>query len=601
MFEFIKEKSSNVGALCNFLKNETNIEYLKFVNNNTPVELPTLPEKICYMVNNMTELPLCTCGSLRKFIGFKLGWRVTCGKKECFVESRKITNIEKWGVDNPLKNAEIREKVKSTLIEKWGVDHPMKSEVVKQNFKSTMLGKWGVEWAQQNKEISEKSAVTFNSNPNKSEIVKKRSQSNKNKSDDEKVKIEIKKKQTKIEKWGSLEHYYQHFSDKIKETSQKKWGVNHHMSSPNVIQKRVQSYISGVTDKIINKLPSNIKYISRELNDNGTDSKINLICGDCQNEFTINRQYLNFRIDSVQNPCLNCNPNLHGKSQMESEVYDFVKSIYPGVIEKNIRGVISNEIDIYLPDKKIAIEFNGLFWHSEIYKEKMYHFNKTKECLEKDISLIHIWEDDWILKSEIIKSILSNKISESKKIGARHCEIKEITSNSLVKEFLDKNHIQAFVGSSVKIGLFFRGELVSIMTFGKLRRSLGSKSTGETWELIRFCTKLNYVVVGGASKLFQYFIKKWRPKEVISYSDTSRGVGNLYQKLNFKFCHDTEPNYYWIVDNIRRHRFNFRKDKLVKLGHNIDSTEVEIMHRLGHTRIFDCGSKKWSWVANLKD
>jgi hypothetical protein len=272
MLEVIKQKSSNIGALCNFLK--ANTDYLKFVHDNSPDELPTLPEKICYVVNSMTELPICRCGKVKKFIGFKWGWRVTCGDKICFVESRKETNLEKWGVDNPTKNSEIRKKIKSTNLEKWGVDHPMKSEVVKQNFKSTMLERWGVEWAQQNKEISDKSVATFHSNPNKSEIIKDRVERFVNKSPEEKAEIEMKKIQTKIENWGSIDFFYKHFSEKVKETSQRKWGVDHHMSAPNIIDKRIQSYINGVTNKIINKLPTNIKYLSRELNVGGTDSKI---------------------------------------------------------------------------------------------------------------------------------------------------------------------------------------------------------------------------------------------------------------------------------------------------------------------------------------
>jgi hypothetical protein len=277
----------------------------------------------------------------------------------------------------------------------------------------------------------------------------------------------------------------------------------------------------------------------------------------------------------------------------ENKLFEYIESIYGGEILKNVRNIISKELDIYLPHLKLAFEFNGLYWHSELFKDKNYHLNKTKDCLSNGIELIHIWEDDWENKQEIVKSIIINKLGKSYRIWARDCEIKEIGDNKLVREFLEKNHIQGFVGSKVKIGLFFNNELVSLMTFGNLRKSLGQNPKNGHFELLRFCNKLNTSVVGGASKLFKFFIKKWKVDRVISYSDNSRGVGNLYNKLGFKSINNSNINYYWIVDGIRKNRFIFRKDKLIKEGYDLSKTEVQIMKELGNFRIFDCGSKKW--------
>jgi hypothetical protein len=132
------------------------------------------------------------------------------------------------------------------------------------------------------------------------------------------------------------------------------------------------------------------------------------------------------------------------------------------------------------------------------------------------------------------------------------------------------------------------------MTFGNLRRSLGHKSKTDHYELIRFCNKLSVSVIGGASKLLSYFIKKYNPVELLSYSDNSKGLGGLYEKLGFELISETEPNYYWVVDGVRKHRFNFRKDKLVKNNFDKDKSEVQIMTEMGYYRIFDCASKKWS-------
>ena len=134
---------------------------------------------------------------------------------------------------------------------------------------------------------------------------------------------------------------------------------------------------------------------------------------------------------------------------------------------------------------------------------------------------------------------------------------------------------------------------MSLMTFGSLRRSLGQIKKQNEFEMIRFCNKKMTSVVGGASKMIKYFINKYNPIEIISYSDSSRSNGNLYENLGFEFVKETPPNYNWVIDNVRKHRFNFRKDRLVKQGFDSNKTEIEIMRDRGYYRIWDCGSKKW--------
>jgi hypothetical protein len=133
------------------------------------------------------------------------------------------------------------------------------------------------------------------------------------------------------------------------------------------------------------------------------------------------------------------------------------------------------------------------------------------------------------------------------------------------------------------------------MTFGSLRKSLGYTNSENRWELLRFCNKAGVTVVGGASKLFSHFIKDYLVEEVISFCDYSRSDGNLYQKLGFTFSHLSEPNYYYIVDGLRKHRFNYRKDRLVKGGANSELSESKIMSDLGYNRIYDCGMQKWTF------
>jgi len=595
----IEMSGKNIGSLCLFLKNKKNCDYLTYLNDNTKyLNDVTLSERIYYFVNNIYQTNLCICGKPLSFIGFKGGHRKSCGDKVCYSVKRKETCIDKYGVDNPKKSKEILQKEKVGILNRWNGSHYMMNDDVKLRFKESMIKNHGVEWAQQSDIISKKSRESYSNNLNLPESLKKRSEKFFNKSIIDRDNIVTKRKNTIIEKYGSIDNFYNYLNYKVKEKSILNHGVNHHMSHPDIIKKRVDSYKKGVTDKLIDILPINLEYVGRGLNNNEIDSIISIKCLDCGDNFDINRQLLKFRIDRSDDVCLKCNPILCGRSKMKLDVLEFIKLNYTGDIISNTRSVIDNEIDIYLPDLGLAFEFNGLHQHSDLHKDKYYHINKSNDCLDKDIQLIHIWEDDWVYKTNIIKSIILNKIGNSDRIFARKCVIKEV-DNKLVRSFLVDNHIQGFVGSKIKLGLFHNDELVSLMTFGSLRKSLGYNSKENSYELLRFCNKLNSSVIGGASKLFKHFTKSYEVNQVISYSDTSRGVGNLYEKLGFKFSHNSDPNYYWVINNIRKHRFNFRKDRLVSLGYDKEKTEIQIMNELGYYRIFDCGSKKWIKDINI--
>ena len=594
MRDKIKEMANNnIGSLCLFLKNDKNKSYLNEILSNIPdgIDDLSLSEKVLYYLSN-NDIQVCKCGEFKKFIGFKNGWRETCGKIECVVNSRKDTCIEKWGVDNPKKSKEILEKEKENIKKRWNGEHYMKSDSVQNKFKKTMNERWGVDWAQQSTEISSKSIETWNNNENKDEIKEKRKESFMKTFNENKDEILLKKDNTIKENWGSKENLYDHINSKIREKSIENWGTDHHLSSSEIILKRVNSYQETITKKITSDLPENIRYINRKCNKNNTDIIIKLFCIDCNEITEINRQYLVLRKNGGINPCMKCVPQLSGKSGLEIELLNFIKENYNGQIISNTKSIIDGEIDIYLPDINLAFEFNGLYWHSEEYKNKLYHKRKTDSCLELGINLIHIWEDDWIYKKDIVKSMILNRIGKSLKIGARKCEIIDLSnSNDIVRNFLNENHIQGWVTSKYKFGLSYNEELVCLITFGKLRKV--TNNNGGDYELLRFCNKKEVSVIGGFSKLLNYFIKNNNIKKVISYSDTSRGLGDVYNKIGFNLISETEPNYYWVIDGVRKHRFNYIKDILVKMGNSDKMSEIEIMNSLGHNRIFDCGSKKW--------
>jgi hypothetical protein len=292
--------------------------------------------------------------------------------------------------------------------------------------------------------------------------------------------------------------------------------------------------------------------------------------------------------------------NISHQSNEELKLLEFIKSIYSGEIIENAKNIIPNsEIDIFLPQLKIGIEYNGLYWHSEkAGRGKYYHLNKTLGAKKQNIRLIHIFSDELNNNENIVKNKLKSIIGlNTDKIYARKCVVKEVTNIKEKNDFLNKNHIQGKDKSKIKLGLYYNDELVSIMTFCHPRIALGGKPTTKKWELSRYATSIQ--VVGGASKLLKHFINYYNPQEIYSYSDNrwSDWDNNMYIKLGFKFVNRTSPGYYYTKNFTERiHRFNFRKSKLKQKGINIEGkTEHEIMDSLKYYKVWDCGVAKFEW------
>jgi len=288
-------------------------------------------------------------------------------------------------------------------------------------------------------------------------------------------------------------------------------------------------------------------------------------------------------------------------SKAEIEIRDFLKS-HIEIIHSD-RTIMENrkEVDIFIPSKNIALEYNGLYYHSDKFQEEDYHLRKTEDCLKKNIKLIHIFEDEWKTKQDIVKSRLLNLIGKTdRKIYGRETTVKEIDSKTH-KEFLQENHIQGAVGAKTKLGLFYKEELVSVMSFGELRKNLGSKKQKGVYELLRFCNKLNTNIVGGASKLLKHFEVNYDYDKIISYADRRWSNGELYETIGFTKESISKPNYFYTRGSNRENRFLYRKDVLVAQGHDKNKTEKQIMKELGYNRIYDCGSLKYIKTKNQKE
>jgi hypothetical protein len=580
-------------------------------------------QMIWHWVNDYPDYCLCKCG---KGLSFNRNWmngyKKSCSAKcaqnnESVKEKRKKTNLEKWGVDNVAKldsvkekqastnkerygatssfqNKDVRDKWKESFKSKWGVDTPFHLEDFKEKSKKTNLEKYSVEYFVQSQEYIDKSIET-NKKKYGSEWY---TQTNE---------YLEKSKNTSIEKWGvdhysktkeykeSVNNYYREiygvdwyfqsndFKEEYKKEMLDKYDVEHYTKSDEY-KETIRS--KEHQDKLLNN--RKLFYQNKGfdfISDSNRKPFVILKSSKCNHEFEIHPSTLQRRIGVDIECCSVCNP-FNGSSGQEDSLSEWISSLGFGIIKNDKSLIYPMELDIYIPDKKLAFEYNGLYWHSDLYKYNHYHLEKTKKCKESGIQLIHIWEDDWIYKKDIVKSIIRGYLGVNSKLFARKCSIKEVTDNSLVNDFVDNNHIQGKTTYSLALGLFYENEMVSCMLFHKPKKE---------YELVRFCSRINMNVVGGASKIFNYFIDNYKFDSVTTFSDISMFTGDVYKNMGFHFVHRTPPNYWWIVDGIRKHKFNYSKSKLVKEGFDSDKSEIQIMRERGFYRIFNCGLDKWIW------
>jgi len=552
-------------------------------------------------VYNIIDTPNCLeCDNTVSFIDSISGYRKYCTRK-CMVNSdyiknqRKKTCIKKYGVDNPSKNEKIKESVKKTNNEKFGVDYPMMSENIKVKSKLYFKKEYGVDNPSNVPEVQKKRTKTMmerygvncytktNEFIIKCQHTKLNNHQNKNYNNREKA-METMMYRYGHESFTQTEEYVK----KSKYTSIERYGKEYYTQTSEY-RKRINDIIFY---KNIEYFESRgykmVKYINNDL--------VNLKCLKCGDVYEITKQLFRKRHSDNDEICINCNPITSNTSKQESEMCDFIANNYQGEVIRNYRHQYG-EIDFYLPEEKIGFEFNGLYWHSSLFKPRNYHQQKSINFKSEGIHLIHIWEDDWLFKSDIIKSRILNLLKMSVKIYARKCIIKYLNKKESC-EFLQKNHLQGNIGSKVKIGLYHQDELVSLMTLGGKRISTGLKNKENEWEMLRFCNKIGHTVVGGASKLIKFFLKNHKCYNIISYADASWSQGHLYESIGFVNNGITDPNYYYFKNKRRLNRFSFRKDKLVENGHNKEMTEREIMESLKYYRIYDSGSYKFEITPN---
>ena len=448
---------------------------------------------------------------------------------------------------DPVTKENIRTKQKLTFQKKYNGKHPMSLPETQAKHRATLKQKYGVEHALQSKACTDKAKAT------KQTRYGDINYNNNNKC-----------KQTKLEKYGN-ENYNGH----EKRTETKYESILEHWKHLTPMFTEVE--FTGVTFK----------------------QRYKFNCNECDYEFDAN---LNNGYIPRCKPCA-MKSHVNKQSKGEKEIIEYIKSISTTKIVERDRNVLNGkELDIYLPDKKIAIEFNGIFWHSESnIQNKLYHLHKTTQCAVRGISLLHIFDYQWYQKQNIVKSILASKLGTSTKIYARKCTIKPVKSK-IKNEFINNTHIHGTCNSSINLGLYYNNELVAVATFGKSRYDKKYE-----YELFRYSSKLNTTVVGGFSKLLQFFIKTYKPKNILTYCDRALSSGNMYFKTGFTFLTHTKPNYFYFKNSSVFSREQFQKhmikNKLPIFDQNL--TEYVNMLNNGFDRIWDCGNYKFVYTTKL--
>lgn len=486
--------------------------------------------------------------------------------KGCSNKKRVLNAQQQWGVDNYSQTKECQEKVEKTNLEKYGVKCIFLDSKIKEKINNTNLEKYGTTEPLQNKEIRDKGKRTYlekygvDHYSKTEEFSKRMIDMWENKTDEEIGNIIKKTKKTCLERYGvdsfsKTDNFEKHLYFCSKEFKDK-----HDI----FYKEKYFNLIKGYD--IISIQNSTYEFVCNE-----------------NHIFKIKQGMLSSRIKSNSIVCLECNPKSFSAS--EATIGIFVKNNIKEEVLLQYKKFLKErkELDIYIPSLNIAFEFNGIYWHSEKMAENDGLLSKTIECQEKGVKLIHIFEDEWTYKSDIVESLILNELDKNTfEIDSSKCKIK-IVSNSQAEKFLEEAHINGYKTSDIKIGLYYDSVIVYIMTFNKL--------SDNSYEIIQFSSEISTKIINGKEKILKYFIKKYNPEHIESCLDRCWYNGTEFDNIGFNITEYIEPSYKYVKND---RRFNV-DEVLIKEGLLNNENEHEIMKDRKYYRIYDAGSIKIVW------
>lgn len=502
--------------------------------------------EIAYLyVNNITERPICpNCGA-------SVSWFKNRYAKFC---SKTCANAQNGNIG----------KMQETMQNRHGVTNSAHVPGVNDRRRQSMLQKYGSLIT--DKHVSKLPETAIRLNKKGRETIKTR---------------------YGVENSGQIPGH----AEKIKNTMLGRYGVDHQSKLNHVVGERRLKAIA----KINTKLPTGSTLIDIHPPDRArgeVNHRYEIRC-ECGRTETFSSETFKFRLRKMEKLCSTCTGISTARSIKETELCNFIESIVDGAVIHNDRKLIwPYELDVVVPHLRVAVEFCGLFWHSEINKEPSHHKDKLDACRKAGIRLITVFEDEWDYRKDVVCERLRHIMgaSDVAPVYARKCRA-AVVSTKLAREFCERYHVQGYAPSAIKIGLWHDAELVAVMTFARPTAAKGRKRNVDVseWELSRFCSRGR--VVGAATKLFKKFVSEYDAEFVVTYSDLRWNTGVVYEKMGFQFKHESRPNYWYIDGNRRIHRFALRKNS----SDDQNLTEWENRQKQGWRRIWDCGNSVWEW------
>lgn len=523
---------------------------------------------------------IIVCGSAN-FVGFAVGYR-TCKKGcPCYVSrlAAKMKTIKLAYSD--VTKAEIQRKRDSTVMDAYGVRNVFELAQVKEAIRSTKTERYS-DPTFTNPEKARSTNVEKYGVNNVMQVPDIAAKVNACRDHDE---ISEKVKATKLARYGDSSY---NNLEQTQQTNLQTYGVANVAQAPAIQKKISDSLKEKFVPQHAKKYNITPDFTPMHYVPGSTNKWICNTCNTTTDGLVLNGKFTRCKV---------CHP--HG-SIPENEVKDFIRSLGYTVVENSRTLIPPKELDIYIPEKKVAIEYCGTYWHTEKYgKTKMVHQDKLNRCRELGIKLITLFSTHWVECPDLVKSRLRHSLGgQARTIYARQCSIAEV-SVSESRDFLNQNHIQGYCNAKFRYGLYNSGTLVAVMTFSKSRFEEGKE------ELIRFAVTQDTSVVGGASKLLSHHLKNTAATEIVTYSDNSWGFSSFYETLGFTKVSDGLPGFYYI--NMKKdsgrllNRMQYQKHKLLSKGLKFDPmlTEYQNMVANGFDRIWDCGHSKYT-LAVLK-
>ena len=522
--------------------------------------------------------------------------RSCAAKSDETVRKRKNTCVDRYGVDSPLKSKEILDKVKDTNIKRYGVENVSSSDIIKKKKESVFEERYGTPHYIASKECREK---IKNTNLDR--------YGHEHHSSSKEVKERVKK--TNIERYGvgcSLQ------IPEVREHVLKVWDERyggHPLKNSEVNKKREETCISryGVSSFMKSGEFQSLRY---SIFGDGLASNTQVKYSEETKRILFNQDLLQEHYDkfhTIKEACvdLDISESTYGRylskygivvtvgnsSSQEREIARFIQDLGFSV-ECGVRGEIEGrgEIDILVRDRKLAIEFNGSYFHSTNFRDMLYHQNKTHAIQKAGFSVLHVWEYDWndpIKKDIILKKITHLLGATHERVAARKTTVVQ-TDDRTAQDFYTKNHIQGHRKSKYHLGLVdLDGEIVAMMSFIKVPK------TKNSYDMTRYATSKS--VVGGFTKLLSHFKKNVDCSEIITFASLDYGFGKLYENNGFEKVCKTKPNYKYVGYKTVLSRQQCMKHKLEKLLDVYDPTKSESqnMEDNGYLKVYDCGSIKF--------